>query len=127
MAHKTLPDGQDALEVVVVNADGSPVGGAASSTAAPGTAPATEATQLQVLAAIQASKPAQLRLTALAPAQAVYALAFAPTDAVNSRLEFNGVTYRLTGGDYTIASATLTLTNPVIAPLMGDTFTLITA
>lgn len=120
MAHQTLPDGQDALEVVVVNVDGSPVGGGSAAGLA------TEATLQQVLAAIRAAKPTQLQLTAQGNGQTSYALAFAPTDAVNSSIEFNGVVYRAIGGDYTIASNTLTLTNPAIAPHAGDAFTLIT-
>lgn len=91
---------------------------------------ALETTQqqvLQTLQAIEASRPVPIALTATSAGQTVYALPFQPTDAANSRLEYNGLTYRLTGGDYTIAGSTLTLTNPVIAPAAGNTFTLITA
>lgn len=89
--------------------------------------PDTQAGTVTALTALEAARPVQIRLLAQTDLQTAHVLPFAPTDAINSHLEYNGVTYRASAGDYAIAGATLNLLNPVIAAVAGEPFYLITA
>ena len=66
-----------------------------------------------------------LQLQASATGQTVYVLPNIIQNTSASWIEYCGVIYRAVSGDYTIANDVLTLSNPVIAPAMGDQFILV--
>lgn len=71
---------------------------------------------------LPAGLPEPVTITADIDGKTHYTLPFSPLAASSSVIEFNGIGYRLTLGDYTIADNTLVIINPVIAPRAGDIF-----
>jgi len=69
--------------------------------------------------------PTPISLQASSSGQTVYALPKVIQNTSASWIEYCGVIYRAVSGDYTIANDVLTLSNPVIAPAMGDQFILV--